>query len=96
MFSHRDLYTPELPPHLAGHLQCNLCSHGEECLGSAQSAPQHTLAGGGTVHTEVILHTVILFLLAVGQDHDHLGNTKTTSTPLIANGNESDTTAVRG
>lgn len=89
MFTHRDLDTPQLSTHLAGDLQCDLCTHGDECLGSAQGATQHTLAGGGTVHTEVLLHAVVFVLPVAGQDHDHLDNTKTTSTPRIVTGGAS-------
>lgn len=67
-----DFHTPEFSSHLTSHLQCNLGSHSHECLRSAESTGNHTLAGSGAVHTKVLLDAVILVLPVAGEDHHHL------------------------
>ena len=70
--TNRDLHTPQLSSHLAGHLQNDLGGHGHEGLWAAESASHHTLTGGGAVHTEELLDAVIFVLLICGEDHYHL------------------------
>ena len=70
--TYRDLHTPELSSHLAGHLQNNLGGHSHDCLRLADGAGHHTLAGRGAAHTQVLLDAVVLVLPVGGQDHHHL------------------------
>lgn len=72
--TYRDFHTPELSSHLASHLQCNLGSHSHECLRSAESTGNHTLAGNGAVYAKVLFDAVVLVLPVGGEDHHHLTN----------------------
>lgn len=72
--AYRDFHTPQLSPHLAGHLQCNLGGYSHEWPSLAESAGEHTLAGSGAVHTKVLLDAVVLVLPAAGEDNHHLTN----------------------
>lgn len=67
-----DFNTPQLSSHFTSHLKCNLCGHSHEGLWTAQSPGEHTLAGDGTVHTQILLNVVVLVLPAAGKDHHHL------------------------
>lgn len=70
--SYWDLHAPQLSSHLAINLQGDLGGHGHEGLLFAEGAGHHTLAGCGAVHTQILLHTVVLVLSVAGQDHHHL------------------------
>ncbi len=74
-FTYRDVHAPQLSSHLASHLQRYLGSHSHDCLRFAYSAGHHTLAGSGTVHTEVLLDAVVLVLPVAGKNHYHLTHT---------------------
>lgn len=64
--TYRDFNTPELSSHLTSHLQGNLCGHSHERLWTAQSPGEDTLAGNGTVHTQILLNDVVLVLPVAG------------------------------
>lgn len=70
--TYRDFHTPEFSSHLASQLKSNLGCHSHEWRRFAEGAANHTLAGSGAVHTEVLLHTVIFVLTVAGEDHHHL------------------------
>lgn len=67
-----DFNTPELSSHLTSHLKYNLRGHSHESLCTVQGPGDHTLAGNGTVHAQILLNAVVLVLPAAGKDHHHL------------------------
>ena len=72
---HRYVHTSQFFSHLAVHLQGDLGGDGHEGLRAAEGARDHTLAGRGALHTQLLLHTVVLILAVRRQDHHHLDTT---------------------
>lgn len=74
--TYRDLNAPQLSSHFTVHLQGNFCCYCHDGLWLSQSASQHTLAGDGTVCTQVFLDGIVFILSGTRQNTNYLWRKK--------------------